>query len=1354
MKKRVFSIALCLCMVLTLLPTVALAVFSSASTGLYNINYVSGDSFIAPTVTGTDNAPILTFKRTSSEGSGGVITSKYTMDFTRSFNIEGSVSFAERDGVSFALHTTADKTSYGASYNTCMLGPGLVNTWNKASTTFTVKDTQNDITNGLLWDFMQYNVTGTNTDVSSTRFWAGAYSYQITGGNTVSALACNESTAGILHSGERNTSGDFKLAWTCTNAAAATGNLTLTMGNTTFTYTDLNTEAVFGGLDKAKAVYFSFSTWLPSTRAGGSGTESIFQTQIAINSAYYTDTGDASGSTLGVETSYYIDTDNDGNFETQLKEATLVGANQTVLARNKIYNRNKNARSPMDMTLLIPNLSRVTEAGEQRISSISNQKFYVHERGASQELLQPDGVALHGNGPLNSVAQLTDYAAVTLPVGGDGADAFQDAYAVYEYRFTPGENVTSLNQTIQLGVAPFAPAVVNSTVYFNSPEAFRPDTADGKIYFGETGSGQNGLYRVVAKDTSSITLFYDGASVVNGGMAQSEASAWLDGTAETNFYDSLTPQEQAALMPYHSDGITSKVILPSENEVKNDGTWGMTNETRATAELGQDSTDWWLRTAGRAVTQNGTDIVSLDTSGTNGIRPVFRVNLANVLFVKDNDVNLASAPFAALGALNADNSSVAPYRLTLVDTDRSFAITEDGSSQNVSPNDTVTLNYTNATTGENCYISALLTDSNGQDLYYGRLLATSGNDNSDGTVSVTVPTEGLSNGTYTLKLFSETIRQDKSTDIGSQFQAVTLNVGNILNGTVFLGGTPEYGCTLTAQVAHSNYLGTLQYQWKRGEVEISGATGSTYTLVQADIGNAITCVVKDSGVESHRDGTIVSSGIEVSKRALSVATASKTITVGQELPEFTLTYSGFVNGDTVGSVFTEMPTAGVADGVDGKTAGTFPITVTANLTTSAAEVYNLTRQNGILTVRTPSSGGSSTPTVAVPVSSDAGKANVSATVSGGTASVSVTDRQLGTVIDASRTTGTVSVDLSGIKGSNAAKLPAKVVKATAESDTATGLQVSLPAGSVKLDSAAVDAVNGGKDVTISVENVKTSALTATQKQTLGDKLDTAVVVDVNVLVNGVKQTNFNGGRVTVSMPYTPKAGEDTSKLTVWYIKDDGSIENVGGYYDAASKCFVFTTTHLSQYVLVSESNPFTDVSENDWFYEEAMNAVNNGWFAGTSDTTFSPNASTTRGMIVTVLHRMDGEPAVTAASAFVDVASGAYYADGVAWAYANGIASGYGNGKFGPQDKITREQLAAILYRYAAYRGCDVTPATTLDAFSDASGVSGYAIAPMRWAVASGLISGKGNGILDPKGNATRAQVAVILTRFDAAFAK
>ncbi|PHV70501.1 hypothetical protein CS063_10465 [Sporanaerobium hydrogeniformans] len=179
---------------------------------------------------------------------------------------------------------------------------------------------------------------------------------------------------------------------------------------------------------------------------------------------------------------------------------------------------------------------------------------------------------------------------------------------------------------------------------------------------------------------------------------------------------------------------------------------------------------------------------------------------------------------------------------------------------------------------------------------------------------------------------------------------------------------------------------------------------------------------------------------------------------------------------------------------------------------------------------------------------------------------------------------------------------------------------------------------------------------------------------------------------------------------------------------------------------------FKDVKENDWFVDAVYTAVNNNWFSGTSETTFSPYLSTTRGMIATVLWRMEKEPAASTTSIFEDVANDAYYVEAVNWAQENSIVSGYGNGKFGPQDNITREQMAAILYRYAQFKGYDVSKTTSLDSFIDGDATSDYAKEAMSWAVANRLISGKGNSILDPKAGATRAEVAAILTRFNGIF--
>ena len=179
---------------------------------------------------------------------------------------------------------------------------------------------------------------------------------------------------------------------------------------------------------------------------------------------------------------------------------------------------------------------------------------------------------------------------------------------------------------------------------------------------------------------------------------------------------------------------------------------------------------------------------------------------------------------------------------------------------------------------------------------------------------------------------------------------------------------------------------------------------------------------------------------------------------------------------------------------------------------------------------------------------------------------------------------------------------------------------------------------------------------------------------------------------------------------------------------------------------LAAGTPFTDVSGDDWYYQSVRYVYRNGLMSGTGETTFSPNAVTTRGMVVTILHRLSGEPTAYG-ERFSDVAEDAYYADAVAWASAKDIVDGYGNGTFGPNAAITRQQLAVILYRYAKFCGVDTKARTSLDDFADAGTVSDYAVTAMQWAVAEGLINGM-DGRLVPNGNATRAQVAAVLERF------
>lgn len=249
-------------------------------------------------------------------------------------------------------------------------------------------------------------------------------------------------------------------------------------------------------------------------------------------------------------------------------------------------------------------------------------------------------------------------------------------------------------------------------------------------------------------------------------------------------------------------------------------------------------------------------------------------------------------------------------------------------------------------------------------------------------------------------------------------------------------------------------------------------------------------------------------------------------------------------------------------------------------------------------------------------------------------------------------------------------------------------------------------------------------------------------------VNASPSSAEKGASITITL--SPDKGYKLDKLTV----TDGSGKTVSTV-KKSDTVYTFTMPASAvnvgvSYVKADETpseTKFNDVSANDWFASAVDYVTGKGMMNGTADNTFSPKANTTRGMVVTVLYRLENQPSTSAAS-FTDVASGAYYANAVAWANANGIVSGYGSGKFGPNDKVTREQLAAILYRYAQYKKYDVSGANSLDGYADAQSVSSYAVPALQWANAAGVVTGKSGSKLDPKGNAARAEVAAMLMRF------
>lgn len=294
----------------------------------------------------------------------------------------------------------------------------------------------------------------------------------------------------------------------------------------------------------------------------------------------------------------------------------------------------------------------------------------------------------------------------------------------------------------------------------------------------------------------------------------------------------------------------------------------------------------------------------------------------------------------------------------------------------------------------------------------------------------------------------------------------------------------------------------------------------------------------------------------------------------------------------------------------------------------------------------------------------------------------------------------------------------------------------------------------GTNKEIDKDNTKTFSYTKPSSSGGSSSGKTTYKVTTSAVNNGgvnASPSNAEKG-ATITITLSPDKGYKLDKLTV----TDGSGKTVSTV-KKSDTVYTFTMPASAvkvgvSYVKATETpseTKFNDVSANDWFASAVDYVTGKGMMNGTADNTFSPKANTTRGMVVTALYRLENQPSTSAAS-FTDVASGAYYANAVAWANANGIVSGYGSGKFGPNDKVTREQLAAILYRYAQYKKYDVSVGedTNILSYDDAQSISTYAIPAIQWACGAGVVTGKSGSKLDPKGNATRAEVAAMLMRF------
>ena len=585
--------------------------------------------------------------------------------------------------------------------------------------------------------------------------------------------------------------------------------------------------------------------------------------------------------------------------------------------------------------------------------------------------------------------------------------------------------------------------------------------------------------------------------------------------------------------------------------------------------------------------------------------------------------------------------------------------------------------------------------------------------------------------------------------------------GSVGTVTVVIKSTNYKDITLTVNISAENKriptvtaptVNTLTYNGAEQALVTAGkTTGGTmlYRLDDSEWSEQIptaknageyTVWYKVQGNAEYADVAEQSLTVTVAKKAVTVTVLDKSAYTGSTAPDLSspeadkdYKVEGLVGADTLSGTVTLAYAQTPDMGKTGETA----INITGTLSN---DNYEITYVPGTLTVSNRPSGGggggSSTPSVSVPVSSDHGGTKLSATISGSTATVSVSGKEIDKVIaDGAKS---VTVDLSGLSKVDSVKLPASVIAKTEDAED-TGLTIRLPDGAVELDEAALESIATGKTLTVSVQQAK---LTDAQQEAVSALAQVAVVVDVDIVVGTVKQSAFGGGRLTISIPYIPEKGEDTSTLAVWYIRDDGSIENKGGSYDAKSGCFVFETDHLSRYLLVhtEQAMDFTDVPADAWYAGAVAWAVEQGITSGTSDTTFSPNVSCTRAQMVTFLWRASGSPKATGVNPFIDVSADAYYYDAVLWAAEKGITSGTTATTFSPDTTLTRSQTVTFLWR------ANGSPVVSGGSFGDVAADAYYANA-VAWAVFEGITSGTGGNNFNPDADCTRAQIVTFMYR-------
>ena len=881
-----------------------------------------------------------------------------------------------------------------------------------------------------------------------------------------------------------------------------------------------------------------------------------------------------------------------------------------------------------------------------------------------------------------------------------------------------------------------------------------------RVLDDQTNTGGAGLFLLSDALLGSDTwggVYFDNTSPYSNTWQGSDAQTWCQDFYGDNFSAgeqgaviATTKSDEAFISSTYSYQFAAsenilngdKVFFLSAQEAETNE-YGFTNDAARVADYGGSAGVWWLRSpsvdyaygAGGVNSYGNVDIY--DVGDDLAARPAFNLDLNSVLFT--SAAVGGKIPAASSGGNQGGEAADAifeigdydgnEWKLTLLDDSRNFSISDAKIKES-----NIDFSYSNAQTGTNEYISAVIVD-NGALTHYGRILQLDGTENGEsGTARVTLPAGVTLSDTTKLYVFNEQYNggendDTKLTDYASQLievePIVDATAPTLSSGSATRDSETAATVKFTSDEAGSYYYAVVESGASEPEIDTTGAGTSCDTTEQTISLTTLTAGAKDIYI--------------VAKDAAGNVSGKLKITIPAYIqPSYGISASpAALNFGSKTVDYTEAPAAQTVT-----LTNTGNQNVTVNLPTSTN--YIITAGEGFTNdTATLAPNGTASFTAQPKTGLGAGDYSETLTISGSN-STSASVKLSFEVLD----TYTLTVNLNGGSGT------------TTGGEYTEGTAVPIDAGSRS--------------------NYRFNGWTSSNGGTFTDASSASTTFTMPAADTTITATwSYNGGGGGSSYDYytiTASAGtggsispsgsvsvrEDTDKtFTItpdsgYHISDvlvDGkSVGAVTSYtFEDVQKKHTIEAVFAKDNPDTGADNPFTDVRPDDWFYEAVMFVYQNNLMNGTSATTFSPNDATTRAQIATIFYRMAGSPAVENTNPFTDVPYGPgtdWYYDAVLWVQQNGIMQGYGDNLFGPGDPVTREQLAVIFYNYAKFKGYDTTASGDLSGFTDAGDLSPWAQEAMKWAVGSGVMSGKGNGILDPKGTATRAEIAAMLQNF------